>query len=171
MRKIALTLAFIAALLAALNVLLPPPLAQFLSERAQGSTIVLDKNGVPLRAFADARGVWRYPITLEQASPLYLQSLLNYEDRWFFRHPGVNPAAMLRAVVQSIQYRKPVSGGSTLTMQVARMIEPIPHTALGKVWQMLRALQLELRLSKSEILTLYLQHAPFGGPIDRKSVV
>ena len=166
MRKNVLAFALIAAPLVLLNWLFPPPLEKFLAERAQGSTIVLDKNGVPLRAFADARGVWRYPISVQGTSPLYLQSLLNYEDRWFFRHPGVNPASMLRAVVQAIQYRRPISGGSTITMQIARMIEPIPHTAVGKIWQMLRALQLELRLSKSEILTLYLQHAPFGGPIE-----
>ncbi len=130
------------------------------------STLVVARDGTPLRAFADAEGVWRYPATPQSVSPLYLQALLNYEDRWFRRHPGINPWAMMRAGGQWLREGKIVSGGSTLTMQVARILEPHSRTPWGKLKQMLRALQLEAHLSKDEILTLYLERAPFGGTIE-----
>ena len=130
-----------------------------------GATVVLARDGTPLRAFADSDGVWRYPTTAKQVSPLYLTALLNYEDRWFYRHPGVNPYALARGLAGGIVHGHIVSGGSTLTMQVARIIDPIPHTFGGKVVQVFRALQLEAHLSKAQILDLYLNHAPFGGPI------
>ncbi|MGB3462192.1 MAG: penicillin-binding protein 1C, partial [Rhodanobacter lindaniclasticus] len=131
-----------------------------------GSTVVLARDGTPLRAFADSDGVWRYPTTAGKVSPLYLKALLTYEDRWFYRHPGVNPYALLRGLAGGIVHGHIVSGGSTLTMQVARIIEPIPHTFRGKLVQIFRALQLEAHLSKAQILDLYLNHAPFGGPIE-----
>jgi penicillin-binding protein 1C len=96
-----------------------------------GSTVVLARDGTPLRAFADSDGVWRYPTTAKRVSPLYLKALLTYEDRWFYRHPGVNPYALLRGLAGGIVHGHIVSGGSTLTMQVARIIEPIPHTFRG----------------------------------------
>jgi penicillin-binding protein 1C len=130
------------------------------------SSVVVARDGTPLRAFADSDGVWRYQITAKQVSPLYLQALLTYEDRWFWRHPGVNPWALLRGAVGGALHGRVVSGGSTLTMQVARSIMPIPHTVGGKVVQIFRALQLEAHLSKAQILDLYLNHAPFGGPIE-----
>src|SRR5690606_34217948 len=129
------------------------------------ATVVLARDGTPLRAFAGPDGVWRYPIRPEEVSPLYLQALLAYEDRRFHRHAGVDPLALLRATAQALIHRETISGGSTLTMQVARMLEPIPHTLPGKLRQILRAIQLEARLSKHEILTLYLDYAPFGGTL------
>jgi penicillin-binding protein 1C len=131
-----------------------------------GSTVVLARDGTPLRAFPDRDGVWRYPAKVEDVSPLYIEALLTYEDRWFYRHPGVNPFALARALGQWIVHRKLVSGGSTLTMQVARILDGTPHSVGGKLKQMLRALQLEAHLSKREILTLYLDRAPFGGTIE-----
>ena len=131
-----------------------------------GSTVVLARDGTPLRAFADSDGVWRYPITANQVSPLYLQALLTYEDRWFYRHPGVNPYALLRGASGALRHGHVISGGSTLTMQVARIVMPMPHTVTGKLVQIFRALQLEAHLSKAQILELYLNHAPFGGPIE-----
>ncbi len=128
--------------------------------------VVVDSDGEPLRVFPDAQGVWRYPVTVEEVSPLYLEALLNYEDRWFYRHPGVNPLALLRAGCQWLVFRRAVSGGSTLTMQVARILHPHRRTVPGKLYQMFRALQLEWHLSKEEILTLYLNHAPFGGTLE-----
>jgi penicillin-binding protein 1C len=130
-----------------------------------GSTIVLARDGTPLRAFADSDGVWRYPTTAKQVSPLYLQALLTYEDRLFYRHPGVNPYALARGAALALAHGHIVSGGSTLTMQVARVIYPIPHSLGGKLVQIFRALQLEAHLSKAQILDIYLNHAPFGGPI------
>ncbi len=131
-----------------------------------GSTVVLARDGSPLRAFADGDGVWRYPVTAKQVSPRYLQALLNYEDRWFYRHPGVNPYALLRGLSGGLVHGRIVSGGSTLTMQVARIVQPIPHSFAGKLVQVFRALQLEAHLSKAEILALYLDRAPFGGNIE-----
>ncbi|HJU25105.1 MAG TPA: penicillin-binding protein 1C, partial [Rhodanobacteraceae bacterium] len=131
-----------------------------------GSTVVLARDGTPLRAFADRDGVWRYPVTVKQVSPLYLQALLTYEDRWFWKHPGVNPYALARGAWGGLLHGHVVSGGSTLTMQVARIIEPIPHTVGGKFVQVMRALQLEAHLSKTQILELYLNRAPFGGNIE-----
>ncbi len=148
--------------LLALDFAFPPPLPK----ARDTSTLVVARDGTPLRAFADRDGVWRYPATPENVSPLYLQALLNYEDRWFWKHPGVNPWALLRAGGQWIRRGRIVSGGSTLTMQVARILDRHSRTPWGKAKQLLRALQLEAHLSKREILTLYLERAPFGGTIE-----
>ena len=133
---------------------------------ADFARLVVDRHGEPLRAFADRRGVWRYPVSPDQVSPWYLDALLGYEDRWFYWHPGVNPVALLRAAWQNLRSGRVVSGGSTLTMQVARLLHPHPRTLAGKLGQMVRALQLEWRLSKAEILQLYLERAPFGGTVE-----
>jgi len=149
--------------LIALDRLFPPPIPDPMRD---GATLVLARDGTPLRAFANAAGVWRYPTTPERVSPHYLEALLGYEDRWFEHHPGVNPLALVRAALQTVRHGEIVSGGSTLTMQVARLIEPLPRNGFGKLAQIARALQLELRLTKREILTLYLDYAPFGGNLE-----
>jgi penicillin-binding protein 1C len=130
------------------------------------STVVLDRDGQPLRAFADDKGIWRYQVKLNDVSPLYIDALLTYEDRHFYRHPGINPFSLLRAMVQNIQGGRIVSGGSTLTMQVARILHPHSRTIMGKLQQVSRTLQLEWHLTKTEILELYLNYAPFGGTIE-----
>ncbi len=131
-----------------------------------GSTVVLARDGSPLRAFPDRDGAWRYPVRIDEVSPLYIDALLTYEDRWFRRHPGVNPLALARAAGQWLLHRRLVSGGSTLTMQVARILDGTPHSAAGKIRQILRALQLEAHLTKDQILAIYLERAPFGGTIE-----
>ncbi|MBF6024528.1 penicillin-binding protein 1C [Lysobacter niastensis] len=131
-----------------------------------GGAVVVARDGSPLRAFADGDGAWRYPVAAGQVSPLYLQALLNYEDRWFRWHPGINPVSLLRAGGQWLRHGRVVSGGSTLTMQVARILDPHARTPFGKARQLLRALQLEAHLSKDEILALYLNRAPFGGTVE-----
>ena len=88
------------------------------------ATVVTAADDTPLRAFADDAGVWRYPARVNQVSPLYLQALLTYEDRFFYHHPGVNPLAMIRALFQNLIQGRVVSGGSTLTMQTARILDP-----------------------------------------------
>ncbi len=128
--------------------------------------IVVDEAGRPLRAFADHNGVWRYQVTLDEVSPLYIEALLNYEDRWFWSHPGINPMALLRAAYLNVTNGRIVSGGSTISMQVARLLHPHSRTMAGKLKQMLRTLQLEWHLSKKQILTLYLNVAPFGGTLE-----
>jgi len=158
-----LPLAFLALLLAlfGLDRLFPLPLRE-----VQPARVVVAEDGTPLWRFADQQGVWRYPVTLDEVAPAYLEALLNYEDRWFWRHPGINPVAILRAAGQNLRAGTIVSGGSTLTMQVARLIDPQPRTLRGKAVQAWRALQLEWHLSKRDILTLYLNRAPFGGTVE-----
>lgn len=133
--------------------------------RADEARVVLAEDGTPLWRFADAEGVWRYPVTPQEVSPLYLEALLTYEDRWFYRHPGVNPLALGRALWQNLSGGEVVSGGSTLSMQVARLLDPHARSVPGKLRQLWRTLQLEWHLSKEEILTLYLNRAPFGGTL------
>ncbi len=130
------------------------------------STLVTARDGTPLRAFADATGVWRYPARLSDISPLYLKALITYEDRWFYFHPGVNLVSFIRAAGQNLISGRIISGGSTLTMQVARLLHPGPRTLLGKGYQILRALQLEYHLTKDQILSLYINLAPFGSNIE-----
>ncbi|AUZ44581.1 peptidoglycan glycosyltransferase PbpC [Pseudomonas orientalis] len=127
--------------------------------------VVLAEDGTPLWRFADANGVWRYPVQTREVSPYYLDALLTYEDRWFYRHPGVNPLALARATWQNLTGARVVSGGSTLSMQVARLLDPHSRTLHGKLRQLWRTAQLEWHLSKDEILNLYLNRAPFGGTL------
>lgn len=159
------TVALLSALLL-LDLCFPIPLPR----QRDTSTLVVARDGTPLRAFADRDGVWRYPASLDTVSPLYVQALLNYEDRNFWRHPGINPVALARAGWQWMRHGRIVSGGSTLTMQVARILDrgakTSTRTPWGKSKQLLRALQLEAHLSKREILALYLNRAPYGGTIE-----
>ncbi|WP_369301555.1 peptidoglycan glycosyltransferase PbpC [Pseudomonas sp. N2-5-1-1] len=127
--------------------------------------VVLAEDGTPLWRFADANGVWRYPVQTREVSPYYLDALLTYEDRWFYEHPGVNPLALVRATWQNLTGARVVSGGSTLSMQVARLLDPHSRTLHGKLRQLWRTAQLEWHLSKDEILNLYLNRAPFGGTL------
>ncbi|NIF21004.1 peptidoglycan glycosyltransferase PbpC [Candidatus Pantoea multigeneris] len=144
-----------------LDWLFPLPLQQ-----VQPARVVVAEDGSPLWRFADEHGVWRYPVTPEEVAPAYLQALLTYEDRWFWQHPGINPFSIARAAWQDLSHGQVISGGSTLTMQVARLIDPQPRTLQGKAVQAWRALQLEWHLSKRDILTLYLNRAPFGGTVE-----
>ncbi|WP_421219231.1 penicillin-binding protein 1C [Aeromonas enteropelogenes] len=148
------------SLLALDRIFPPPPLDPAYAR------VVLDMKGRPLRAFADTSGVWRYPVTLDQVSPRYIEALLGYEDRYFWRHPGVNPVAMVRGVWLWLRHGRAVSGGSTLTMQVARLLEPYHRSVPGKLRQMARALQLEWHYDKRTLLTVYLNRAPFGGNLE-----
>ncbi|WP_420916390.1 peptidoglycan glycosyltransferase PbpC [Pseudomonas fragi] len=133
--------------------------------RDDQARVVLAEDGTPLWRFADANGVWRYPVQVSKVSPLYLDALLTYEDRWFFQHPGVNPLALGRAAWQNLSGGRVLSGGSTLSMQVARLLDPHERTLPGKLRQLWRTAQLEWHLSKPQILELYLNRAPFGGTL------
>jgi penicillin-binding protein 1C len=137
-----------------------------LPSKSNASVLIAARDGRPLRAFASENGVWRYPVKVDEVSPLYLEALIGYEDRYFYYHVGVNPFAIMRAAIQGARNRRIVSGGSTITMQVARILEPHPRTILGKIQQIFRAFQLEWHLSKTEILEIYLSRAPFGGTIE-----
>lgn len=131
------------------------------------SVTVLDRNGRLLRAFTTPDDHWRLPLDVADTDPRYLSMLMAFEDRRFRQHSGVDMLAVARAATQFVRNGRIVSGASTLTMQVARLLHgEHERTGLGKMRQMLRAWQLEQRLSKDEILRLYLRLAPFGGNIE-----
>jgi penicillin-binding protein 1C len=133
----------------------------------QRSTVVLDREGRLLRPFATSDGRWRLPISTADVDPRYVALLKAYEDRRFDRHAGIDPLALVRAGAQLLTQGKVVSGGSTLTMQVARLLEPRDERTLrAKLRQAVRAVQLERRLSKNDVLALYLSLAPYGGNIE-----
>jgi penicillin-binding protein 1C len=142
----------------------PPPLEQ----AADVSRQVVDRNGRLLRAYTTEGGVWRLPVSLDDVDPDYIEMLIAYEDRRFRTHPGIDPAALVRAAVQLVlNGGRIVSGGSTITMQLARLIEPrSERSVIAKLRQMARALQIERRMSKDEILSLYLTLAPYGGNLE-----
>ena len=128
---------------------------------------VLDRDGNLLRAYTVADGRWRLALPPDKVDPVYLRTLLAYEDKRFYQHPGVDPRSMTRAVLQAVWNGRVVSGGSTLTMQVARLLEDGTTGQVGgKLRQMRVALALERRLSKDQILQLYLHLAPFGGNLE-----
>jgi penicillin-binding protein 1C len=131
------------------------------------STQVLDRNGRLLRATTTPEGRWRLPAQVTDVDPRLIEMLLAYEDKRFRSHAGVDPLAMLRAAGQWALNARVISGGSTLTMQVARLLEPRPDRTLGaKLRQVVRALELERRLGKDEVLALYLTLAPYGGNLE-----
>jgi penicillin-binding protein 1C len=139
------------------------PLPAALREGRYGASIrVLDRQGELLReARADdsARAAW---VSLDEAGPLVAQAVLAAEDRRFDVHPGVDPAAVVRAIATSVRARRVVSGASTITMQLARLVEPHERTLRGKLGEMAMSLRIEASLSKREILEQYLNRAPFG---------
>lgn len=131
------------------------------------SVEVVDRNGLLLRPFSLPDGRWRLSAKPGQVDKRYLEMLVAYEDRRFKDHFGVDPLALIRATYQLVTNGEIVSGGSTLSMQVARLIEPRKHrTMVAKFAEIVRAMQLEARLSKQEILELYLTLAPFGGNLE-----
>lgn len=146
----------------ALDQIFPPNLSRL----GLVSTVVADRDGRMLRAFAAADGAFRLETRPEDVAPVYLRILVAYEDRRFEGHLGVDPLALARAFGQMVANGRAVSGASTLTMQAARLLEPGERDLLAKLGQMARAFQLERRLSKREILAAYLTLAPFGGNIE-----
>jgi penicillin-binding protein 1C len=162
---LAATSLMLAAALAAWTVSLGPlPLTQ----ARQVSTTIVDRNGKLLRAYAMADGRWRLPVDASTAvDPTYLNLLLGYEDRRFRSHAGVDPLALGRAALQLVTRGHIVSGGSTITMQLARLMEPRRERSVhAKLRQMVRAVEIERRLSKDQILNLYLALAPYGGNLE-----
>lgn len=161
-KRAALTLGVGALSLVALDRLCPPPI-----ERGQiVSTVVTDREGRPLRAFPVEDGRWRLAADLDHIDPAFIEALIRIEDKRFYDHHGVDPLAVARAITSAVVHREITSGASTLTMQTARLLEPRPRTLPSKIIESFRALQLEIRLSKEEILELYLTLAPYGGNLE-----
>jgi penicillin-binding protein 1C len=139
-----------------------------LDQARKVSTTIVDRNGKLLRAFAMADGRWRLPADAKAGiDPGYIKLLLAYEDRRFHSHRGVDPLALGRAAFQLATRGHIVSGGSTITMQLARLMEPRRERSVyAKLRQMVRAIEIERQLSKDQILDLYLALAPFGGNLE-----
>ena len=146
------------------------------------SRIVLDRNGEWLRAFLAEDGMWRIAVSSQQEgivkrkpltdsrqpianSHLLHQAILTSEDRWFYYHYGINPVSIVTALYDNLKAGEVVRGGSTITMQLARLMEPKARNIPNKFIEMFRALQLEHAYSKSEILTFYFNMLPYGGNI------
>ena len=141
----------------------PPPLDSV----ALTSKEVMDRDGNLLRAFAIPSGHWRLATSHKDVDPQFIEMLIAYEDQRFRNHTGIDPCAIGRAAVQLISHGRIISGGSTLSMQVARLIEPrSERSIIAKLRQMVRAVQIERRLSKEQILDAYLTLAPFGGNLE-----
>ena len=129
------------------------------------SRIVLDRNGEWLRAFLANDGMWRMSENNNTVSPLLHQAMLTAEDKWFYYHFGINPVSITTALYDNIKAGEVVRGGSTITMQLARLMEPKARNVPNKLIEMFRAIQLELAYSKSEILNFYFNMLPYGGNI------
>jgi penicillin-binding protein 1C len=140
----------------------PVPLGEGLSY----STLVVDREGRLLRPYTTHEGRWRLKATREDVDPRFLKLLFAYEDKRFATHHGVDPLALARAVGQLARNGHHVSGASTLTMQVARLLEPRERTVLAKLRQMVRAVEIERHADKDRILSLYLSLAPYGGNLE-----
>jgi penicillin-binding protein 1C len=138
-----------------------------LAASREGSTIVVDRDGRLLRPFTLPDGRWRLPATTRDVDPRYVAILVAYEDGRFYSHDGVDFRALVRAGAQWLIRGHVVSGGSTLPMQVARLIEPRPERSLAaKLRQIARALEIEREVGKSGTLDRYLTLAPFGGNLE-----
>lgn len=130
------------------------------------STVVTDEKGEILRAFLTKNQQWHFPPQEDLEIPAKLKkAILLFEDRYFYKHPGVNPVALVRALFQNISSGKIKSGASTLSMQVIRLAFKRKRTILNKCLEILQALKLEINYSKEEILNMYVNHAPYGGNI------
>ena len=129
------------------------------------STVLTARNGELLGAKIADDGQWRFPAT-NSYSQKYVDCLLEYEDRWFYYHPGFNPMSFVKALIDNIKAGEVVRGGSTLSMQVVRLSRDNPPRTYGeKLLEVILAMRLELRYSKKEILDLYAANAPFGGNV------
>ena len=143
-----------------LNLIFPLP------DKVEYSTIITDNKGEVVHAFLTRDEKWRMKTELNEISPVLRKTIIEKEDKYFYYHPGVNAVAVARALVKNIFRLKRTSGASTITMQVARLLEPKSRTYFSKMVEMFRAFQLEIKYSKDEILQLYLNLVPYGGNIE-----
>jgi penicillin-binding protein 1C len=150
------------AVLFALSAAFPPDMAR----AKRSSPVVLDHRGAWLRALPVEDGRWRVRADLQRTDATFQKRLVAVEDARFYGHLGVDPLALVRAVGSAVVHGHATSGASTLTMQTARLLEPRPRTLGSKLIEMVRAAQLESRLTKRETLALYLTLAPYGGNLE-----
>lgn len=134
--------------------------------RVDYAQIVTASDGTVMTAFLTRDDKWRMMTELDEITPDMQKAIVFKEDKYFYQHPGVNPAAIARALFNNIKTGTRTSGASTITMQVARMLQPKERTYGNKMLEMFRALQLDMLYSKAEILQLYLNLVPYGGNIE-----
>ena len=137
-----------------------------LPDQIEYSTIVTDAQGEVINAFLTKDEKWRMKTELSEISPLLRKTIIAKEDQYFYSHPGINPFSIGRALWNNMRHLKRTSGASTITMQVARALEHRKRTYGAKIIELFRALQLEWKYSKNEILQLYLNLVPYGGNIE-----
>ena len=142
-----------------LNWIFPVP------DKIEYSTIITDDKGEVVHAFLTRDQQWRMKTELSEISPLLKKTIIQKEDKYFYSHPGVNLFAMTRAMVKNVLKWKRTSGASTITMQVARALEPRRRTYFNKLIEVFRAFQLEWKYSKDDILQMYVNLLPYGGNI------
>ncbi len=143
-----------------LNWLFPLP------DKIEYSTIITDSKGELINAYLTKDQKWRMKTEMDEISPLLRKTIIAKEDKYFYSHPGVNPFAVTRAFFKNLFRMKITSGASTITMQVARALEPGKRNIWSKLREMFRAFQLEWKYSKNEILQMYLNLVPYGGNIE-----
>jgi len=141
-------------------------LAPDLSRAQDASAVVLDRHGQWVRALPVKGGIWRIRADLKRLDPEFQKRLIALEDKRFRAHIGIDPLAVIRAIMSNIKAGKIVSGASTLSMQTARLLEPKPRTFMAKLIEAVRAVQLEYRYSKQDLFEIYLTLAPYGGNIE-----
>ena len=147
-------------LLVVLDILFPlPPLKEYSKE-------ILASDGTILTSYLTSDDKWRLKPNLDEVSPDLVKALIKKEDNWFYWHFGVNPVSVLRAAIKNLANGETVSGASTISMQVIRLLEQRERTYLNKIIEIVRTVQLELKYSKKEILEIYLSLLPFGGNIE-----
>lgn len=132
----------------------------------QSGRLLTDNDGKTLTAFLSPDEKWRFPIRRSEVSPLLIDALILKEDRRFFWHVGIDPLAVLRAAVANVAQGRRTSGASTITMQVARLLQPRPRTLWAKLLEAIHAVQLEWHYSKDEILEMYLWLLPYGSNVE-----
>ena len=155
-----LVLLVVAALV--LDRMFPPDL----SRMAVLGTDIRDREGRVIALLPAQGGVWRFRTSGEQVAPVFRDLLIAVEDKRFWWHFGVDPLALARAAAQWLRHGRIISGGSTLSMQAARLLEPRPRTLRAKLIEMARAVQLEARLGKPGVLDIWLTLAPYGGNLE-----
>jgi penicillin-binding protein 1C len=160
--KILFILSTPALLFGVLNLLFPLDIDKLHKPR---STVIYDAKGNIAHIHLSSDGFVRMELSSKGLTKEIREVLLNYEDRYFYYHFGINPLSIIRAIVFNLQHQRTI-GASTLSMQLARMMSDNPRTLRAKLSEAFRALQIEWRYSKEEILTLYLNNAPFGGNIE-----
>ena len=161
-KRIAWGVLIVMLTLFALDVAFPPPLQRV----RDVSPVVVDRNGEWLMAFTTRDGKWRLAARLDEIDPNFQRRVIAIEDDRFWWHPGVDPISLSRATLSWARSGRVTQGGSTLTMQLARMLEPRPRNIGSKLIEIVRAIQIERRLTKHEILAAYLTLTPYGGNLE-----